>query len=309
MEYLLLLLGFTFLILSGRVLITSSVSIARKLKLSPFVIGLTIVAVGTSAPELLVSLTGALKGHSDVAIYNVVGSNISNILMVLAVATIILPISVRKRTVWFDGAFMLAFSLMAWLFLLDLRLDAYEGILMFSFLVIFVLLSVIRSRKDSSDDINPEGPKTKSWPAVAGVLVASGGLALGADLLVDSAVTIARQIGLSERIISVSMIAAGTSIPELTTSAIAAFRKQTDISIGNIIGSNIFNIGLVLGVTTMASPVEANPMILSFDIYWFAGVAVFLVALLLFPPKLTLTRWKGVAMLSVYLIYLYLILN
>ncbi len=309
MEYLLLLLGFTFLIFSGRLLIINSVSIARRLNLSPFLIGLTIVAVGTSAPELLVSLTGALKGHADLAVYNIVGSNISNVLLVLAIATIILPIPVKARTIWFDGSFMLIFSLLVWFFIRDLRFSSMEGAFVFTLLFFFIVMSVFRSRRDVADDMEDEKPDRKIWVVVVGVVVAGGGLALGADLLVDNAVSIARKIGLSERIISVSMIALGTSIPELTTSAIAAFRKQTDISIGNIIGSNIFNIGFVLGITTMIKPVDLNPMILSFDIFWFAGVAVLLIVMLLLPPKSLLSRGKGLAMISVYLIYLYFILK
>jgi cation:H+ antiporter len=309
MEYLLLLLGFTFLIFSGRLLISGSVSIAQRLNLSPFLIGLTIVAIGTSAPELLVSLTGAIKGHTDVAVYNIVGSNISNILLVLAVAAIILPIPVKSRIIWFDGSFMMLFSLLAWFFLRDLRFSSIEGVFILTLLVLFITMSVIRSRRDAHDDIKVKEPGMKVWVAVLYVIAASGGLALGANLLVDNAVSIAREIGLSERIISVSMIALGTSIPELTTSAIAAFRKQTDISIGNILGSNIFNIGLVLGVTTMVKPIDANPLILSFDIFWFVGAAVFLIFILLLPPKSLISRWKGLTMLLVYLIYLYLILK
>jgi cation:H+ antiporter len=309
MEYLLLLLGFTFLIFSGRLLISGSVSIAQRLNLSPFLIGLTIVAIGTSAPELLVSLTGAIKGHTDVAVYNIVGSNISNILLVLAVAAIILPIPVKSRIIWFDGSFMMLFSLLAWFFLRDLRFSSIEGVFILTLLVLFITMSVIRSRRDAHDDIKVKEPGMKAWVAVLYVIAASGGLALGANLLVDNAVSIAREIGLSERIISVSMIALGTSIPELTTSAIAAFRKQTDISIGNILGSNIFNIGLVLGVTTMVKPIDANPLILSFDIFWFVGAAVFLIFILLLPPKSLISRWKGLTMLLVYLIYLYLILK
>ena len=331
MEYLLLLLGFGLLILSGRLLITFSVSLARRLNLSQFVIGLTVVAVGTSAPELLVSLTGALKGYPDVAIYNIIGSNISNTLLVLSVAAIILPIPLRSRTIWFDGLIMLFFSIMVWLFILDLHLSAREGAFLLCMLIIYIFVSVYRSRREAGIPAEPAGPAKigesvhsqqdkghgpehehrwmKTWMAVPGVVLASGGLALGADLLVDSAIDIARQVGLSERIISVSIIAVGTSIPELTTTAIAAFRKETDISIGNIIGSNIFNIGFVLGITTIIRPIAVNPLTLSFDIFWFAGVALLMVIIAMIPPRFMLARWKALAMLSAYLIYLYLILN
>ncbi len=309
MQYLLLLIGFVLLIFSGRLLITCSISFAKRLKLSPFVIGLTIVAIGTSAPELLVSLTGALKGHTDLAIYNIVGSNISNVLLVLALASIILPIPIRFSTLRFDGSVLLLFSLGFWFVIRDLRFTALEGGTIFILLLIYVIVSVYRSKRDTRDDVIPAESGMKTWVALLGVLAASGGLALGANLLVDNAIIVAKSFGLSERIISVSMIAVGTSIPELTTSAIAAFRKQTDISIGNIIGSNIFNIGFVLGITSMIKPLDVNPLILSFDIFWFVGVSLLLIFLAVIPPLLKLARWKGMLMLSLYLVYLYLVLN
>ncbi len=309
MEYLLLLLGFALLIISGRLLITGSVSIARKLRLSSFVIGLTVVAVGTSAPELLVSLTGAVKGHADVAVYNVIGSNISNVLLVLALAAVILPIPVARRTLWFDGSVMLAFSLAACLFMLDLRFSPPEGGLLLLLTVVYVAGSIYRSRKQNEGTNRMDVPGMKTWMAVLGVVAASVGLALGADMLVENAVQIAVKMGLSQRVISVSMIAVGTSIPELTTSLIAAFRKETEISIGNIMGSNIFNVGFVLGVTTSIKPLELNAMVLSFDVFWFAGASLLLIVLVLLPRRLELSRWKGLAMLSLYLIYLYLILK
>lgn len=309
MVYFLLLIGFALLVFSGRILIRSSVSIAHRLKLSPFVIGLTIVAIGTSAPELMVSLTGAVKGHTDLAIYNVIGSNISNILLVLAVTVLILPITVNSKTFWPNWSVMFLFSLFVFLFLLDLRFSWNEGLLIFILLIGYVIYSVYNS--DSSDQQVDDGNQKNLnlVPALLMIVGSSGGLALGADLLVDNAVILARDFGISERIISVSLIAVGTSIPELTTSAIAAFRKQTDISIGNIIGSNIFNLGFVLGITSMVKPLQVSPMILSFDIYWLFGIAFVLMGLLFIPPKLTLSRWKGLAMLSIYLIYLYSVLQ
>jgi len=309
MVYFLLLIGFALLVFSGRILIRSSVSIARRFRLSPFVIGLTIVAIGTSAPELMVSLTGAVKGHTDLAVYNVIGSNISNILLVLAVTVLIFPIPVNPKTFWPNWSVMFLFSLFVFLFLLDLRFSWNEGLLIFILLIGYVIYSVYRSGKSDLRVKDSDQKDQQLAPALLLVVASSGGLALGADLLVDNAVILARDFGVSERIISISLIAVGTSIPELTASAIAAFRKHTDISIGNIIGSNIFNLGFVLGITSMVKPLEVSPMILSFDIYWLFGIALVLMGLLLIPLKLTLSRWKGLAMLSIYLIYLYLVLQ
>ena len=309
MVYLFLLIGFALLVFSGRILIRSSVSIARRFKLSPFLIGLTIVAMGTSAPELLVSLTGAIKGHADVAVYNVIGSNISNVLLVLAVTALILPIPVRSKTFWPNWSVMFIFSLLVFLFLLDLTFSWNEGLLIFILLIGYVIYSIYRSGSGEHQVEEEDHKDMKIVPALILVIASSGGLALGASLLVDNAIILARDFGMSERIISVSLIAVGTSIPELTTSAIAAFRKHTDISIGNIIGSNIFNLGFVLGITSMVKPLEVNPMILSFDIYWLFGIALILMGLLFIPPKLILSRWKGLVMLSIYLIYLYIVLQ
>lgn len=309
MEYLLLLIGFALLIFSGRVLISNAVTIARRFKLSPFVIGLTVVAIGTSAPELLVSLSAALKNHSDVAIYNVVGSNVSNVLLVLAVAALILPIPVRRNAIRIDWSIMMVLSVVLSGFIIDLRLTSQEGIVLLILLLSYVIFSVYRSGKDTTDDAGEETVPRSLPIALMLVLVASGGLALGADILVDNAVILARNFGISERSISVSLIAVGTSIPELTTCVIAAFRKETDISVGNIIGSNIFNVGFVLGMTSLVKPLDVNPLILSFDIYWFLGAGIFLFLLLMLPRKMELQRWKGLAMLSVYLIYLYFVMG
>lgn len=309
MVYLFLLIGFALLVFSGRILIRSSVSIARRFKLSPFLIGLTIVAMGTSGPELLVSLTGAIKGHADVAIYNVIGSNISNVLLVLAVTALILPIPVRSKTFWPNWSVMFIFSLLVFLFLMDLTFSWNEGLLIFILLIGYVIYSIYRSGSGEHQVEEEDHKDMKIVPALILVIASSGGLALGASLLVDNAIILARDFGMSERIISVSLIAVGTSIPELTTSAIAAFRKHTDISIGNIIGSNIFNLGFVLGITSMVKPLEVNPLILSFDIYWLFGIALILMGMLFIPPKLILSRWKGLVMLSIYLIYLYIVLQ
>jgi cation:H+ antiporter len=309
MEYLLLLVGFSLLIFSGRILINNAVAIAQRFDLSPFVIGLTVVAIGTSAPELLVSLSGALKGHADIAVYNVVGSNISNVLLVLAVAALILPIPVRRATLMIDWPVMLALSALVTVFILDLELSAWEGSIMLVMLIAFVVFSIYRSRKDPSDDVRAQAPARSLPLALLLVAGASAGLAWGADMLVENAVILARNFGISERAISVSLIAVGTSIPELTTSAIAAFRKETDISVGNILGSNIFNVGFVLGMTSLVKPLEVNPLILSFDIFWFLGGGILLFVLLVLPRKMVLQRWNSLVMLCAYLVYLYFVME
>ena len=204
---------------------------------------------------------------------------------------------------------MFLFSLLVFLFLLDLRFSWNEGLWIFILLIGYVIYSVYRSGNSEHQFEEDDQKDMKIVPALLLIVGSSVGLALGADLLVDNAVILARDFEISERIISISLISVGTSIPELTTSAIAAFRKHTDISIGNIIGSNIFNLGFVLGITSMVKPLEVNPMILSFDIYWLFGIAFILMGMMFIPPKLILSRWKGLVMLSIYLIYLYIVLQ
>lgn len=309
MEYLLLVIGFVVLIYSGRLLISSSVSIARRLHLSSFLIGLTVVAMGTSAPELLVSISGVLKGHPDVAIYNIVGSNISNILLVLSVAALILPVSVSLKSMKFDWSFMFFLVLLLFFFIRDLNIVMVEGLIFLVLLAIFIFLNIRLSTKDiDTGDADNSSPGMSVRRAVLLIIISSAGLAFGANLLVENAVKIARNFDLSERIISVTLLAVGTSVPELTASTIAAFRRESEISIGNIIGSNIFNIGFVLGITSVIKPLPVNAMVLSTDIYWLLGVSLLLLLLVFLPRKMLLSRWKGLLMLSMYLIYLYVIL-
>ena len=198
-----------------------------------------------------------------------------------------------------------------WLLMLDRRLSGADGGLMIALLIAYIFVSVRWSPGDSAETGSGEGTRKEmriAW-AIPGVAAASVGLTFGADLLVENAVAVAREIGLSERAISATMIAVGTSIPELTTSVIAAIRKETDISIGNIMGSNVFNIGFVLGITAVTRPVQVNPLALGFDIFWMAGVAVLLPVMILLPGRSLISRWKGLAMLSLYLVYLYLVLH
>jgi len=244
MKYLFLLAGFLILIYSGKYLVKSSISIANRFNIPRIIIGITIVALGTSAPELLVSVSASLKGHPDVAIYNIIGSNISNIAFVLAIASMVYPVVVKRFTLRFDWPVMFGISLLLYWFLLNNELDGSEGIVLLVFLVAVVILYIYFGKKGKIKmEIKEESNQMNLLFSIFLIVLCSAGLALGADLLVDNAIIIATDFGMSERVISVSLIALGTSIPELTTSVIAALNKETDISIGNIIGSNLFNIG------------------------------------------------------------------
>lgn len=305
-QYLLLILGFVILLGSGSLLVRAGVSIANKLKISPLVSGITVVALGTSAPELFVSLGAALNGSPDIAIGNVVGSNISNIALVLGVTAIILPLPVIKNTVRFDWFVMFGASLLFLLFAFtDSQIIWWEGIILISILVWYLSYSIYNSRK-AKYEVDSETQYNYSWlTSIILMTVASVGLYFGADLLVENAQTIARAMGVSERVIGVTIIALGTSLPELATSVIAAFKKELDISVGNILGSNIFNILGVLGITSLIKNISIDPSILSFDIHVMIFLAFSLLLLLLIPVRYVLQRWNGLVLFILYLTYVF----
>jgi cation:H+ antiporter len=316
--YLLLLAGLLLLFISGKYLVDSSVVIARRLKIPTMIIGLTVVAFGTSAPELLVSIQAALKGFPEMAIGNVVGSNISNILLVLAITALIFPIPVPAKSVRQDWPVLMFVSLLLFAFAWDGTLSRVEGIILLFLLVVYIVLAVISARRSTkalqSDkvetvdrDKKPAGRQMKGWHAGLIFLVSCGGLAFGADLLVDNAAIIAEGFGISQRVISITMVAVGTSIPELATSVIAALKKETDISVGNIIGSNIMNILSVLGVTSVIGDISVDQAISHFDIPWMLAITLVLLIMMVPAARSKITRWEGVFMIVIYLLYIYMI--
>lgn len=304
-----LLIGLILLLLSGKYLVESSVIIAKHFKIPTAIIGLTIVAFGTSAPELLVSVQAAINGHPDMAIGNVIGSNISNILLVLALTTIIFPIAVKRKSIVRDWPIMMSISILLLIFLLDLKLSRLEGIILVGLLLGYIVFSVIEARNPQNAD-TPDGSilsKTKWWIAIVIFLVSCLGLAYGADLLVDNAALLAKHLGISERVISITMVALGTSLPELATSLIAAFKKQADISIGNIIGSNIMNIISVLGITTLIQPIHTVIEVIKIDIPWMLGASLILFLFMLPLRKGKISRIEGSVMFIGYASYIYFI--
>ncbi len=311
MEYLLTVLGFAILVGSGKYLVMGSVSLASYLKISKLVIGVTVVAFGTSAPELLVSVQAALKGHSEIAIGNVIGSNIANIGLVLAITAIILPIPVSRYSIRIDWPVMMGVSLLLLLFARDFELSRIEGIVLILILLIFVVLSVRSSRKKQQlidEDLHPK-PEKSIFVSLVLILLSCVGLFFGADLLVDNVSIIAADLGVSERAIAVTVIAVGTSLPELVTSIMAAIQKESDISIGNIIGSNIFNILSVLGITALIKPIGISEEFIRVDILWMLGIS-FLMFVLLRPwKKAFLSRIDGLILLSAYFAYVYVVFN
>lgn len=308
MDYIYLLLGFIILLYSGDLLVKGGVALASHFKISTLVVGVTVVSFGTSAPELFVSLDAALSGSPDISIGNVVGSNISNIALVLGFTAILLPLPVRSNSIKYDWPVMMGASLLFYIFALNGKLQTIEGIAFVVLLIFFMVWTIWNSRRENRNLSEEAKPAKQSIPVAVLLIAASSiGLYFGASLLVGSAKNIAFDFGVSERVIGLTIVAFGTSVPELATSAVAAYKKEMDISIGNIIGSNIFNILGVLGVTSIIKNIRVSAEIISFDALFMLAVSVFLFLLILPLKKGKLHRWKGVLLLSSYLFYVYLV--
>ncbi|MCL4122619.1 UNVERIFIED_CONTAM: hypothetical protein GTU68_028276 [Idotea baltica] len=307
-----LIAGLILLVIGGEFLVRSSVGLSFKLKLSKIVIGMTVVSFATSAPELLVSLQAALDGHPDLSLSNVVGSNIANIALVLGITAIISPLVVDKDFYKMNWPMMVIASFALYFFLLnDGVLTQLEGSILFVSLVVFIYFMIKISRKNNKDaaidDVDESLSETSGLKIALWLLIGGAALYFGSELLVKGAVDIATKMGVSERVIGVSMVALGTSVPELAASVIAALRKEKAISLGNLIGSNIFNIASVLGLTAIITPIHVNDTgLLSNDIIWMLAIAVILLPLVFIPKKLEISRYKGLLLLLAYLTFIYL---
>lgn len=305
MTFVMLLAGLALLLLSGEFLVRGGVSLAGHFRLSPMVVGLTIVSFGTSAPELVVSLDAAVEGHPAISLGNVIGSNISNLALVLALTVIISPFFVSRREIIDDMIIMTGASILLFIMLLDLKFSRLEGIILVIMLAAYIYRSIRNDKREYRS-----GPTEKKYSLSSSVIIivfSSLGLVAGASMLVKSASIIATMLGVSERIISVSIIAVGTSLPELATSMIAAFRKEKGISIGNVVGSNIFNILAILGITATVKPYQLDDPKFSSDMYWMIGIAVLLIIMVLPSRNPKLRRWNGIFLALVYLSYIYLV--
>ncbi len=308
MSFLFIIIGLTLLVVGGEFLVRSSVALSFKLKLSKMVIGLTVVSFATSAPELLVSLQAALSGFSDISLGNVIGSNIANIGLVLGITAIISPLTVDRDFYKFNWPVMMLFSI-ALYFLLSSGgyLSRFEGIVLVVALCLYLFFLIKRARKVKVEVEGIDDSLEKTSNFKIGVWLIIGGVALwgGSELLVSGAVDVAGMLGISERVISVTVIAIGTSVPELAASVIAALRKEKAISLGNLIGSNIFNIASVLGITAIIQPIYvASEAILTSDIFWMLGFAFILIPLAFLPEKFILSRYKGIIMFIGYVIFI-----
>jgi cation:H+ antiporter len=308
MSILFILIGLTLLVVGGEFLVRSSVALSFKLKLSKMVIGLTVVSFATSAPELLVSLQAALSGFSDISLGNVIGSNIANIGLVLGITAIITPLAVDKDFYKFNWPVMMLFSI-ALYFLLESGgvLSRVEGISLVVALAIYLFLLIRRARKAHIEvkGLDDALESTSNFKIAVWLII--GGVALwgGAELLVMGAVDVASMLGVSERVISVTVIAIGTSVPELAASVMAALKKEKALSLGNLIGSNIFNIASVLGITAIIQPINlVNEALLNFDIFWMLAIAFILIPLAFLPKRFQFSRYKGIILFVGYVAYI-----
>jgi cation:H+ antiporter len=308
LAYYLLFLGLAILLAGGKILVDGASGIALKLGMSAGLIGLTIVAFGTSAPELLVSMNAALKGNSDISIGNVIGSNIANIALVLGLSGLVYPILIKRNHLKFEYLITLLVSFLFFGLSYNGVISTLEGILLFGLFIGFnVYLFKTSSNDDSEVVVEIAHAKELSW--FKSIIYFTGGiigLYLGSELLVENAVSISREFGISERIIGVTIIAIGTSLPELTTSVIAAISKQTDLALGNILGSNIMNILSIIGLTAIIKPIGVSLEFINSDFFWMLGITLFLLPLM--KIKMRVSKIEGSLLLLSYGAYLFFLL-
>ena len=307
MNLLFVVLGLILLILGGNWLLKSAVGFSLRLQIPKVVIGMTVVSFATSAPELIVSIKSALDGHADIAFGNVIGSNIANLGMVLAITILISTISVEKSFYKTDWPVMMFSSLLLYGFIaFDGVLQSYEGIILLSLLLIFLVYLLKFQKKPAIVDELLEDEE--SSPLYKDILyLVIGGIVLwgGSELLINGAVGMAENFNISERIIGITIVSVGTSIPELAASIIAVLKKEKAISLGNLIGSNIFNILAVLGITSIITPISiSDPGLLTNDIFWMLGISLLVFPLVFAPAKMKLSWKKGLILLVLYIVFM-----
>ena len=305
MSILFILTGFFLLVIGGEYIVRASVSLSLRFKISKFAIGMTVVALATSFPELIVSVNAALSGSPSIAINNVIGSNIANIGLVLSIVSILSFVTVNKNFYKRDWPIMFLFSLQLLIFAMnDNLISQIEGGTLILTIILFIYFSIKR-KEASINDENFNIPKVSKFKIFFWLIISSISLYAGSEFLVDGAVKLAKELSISEAVISVSVIAIGTSVPELATSVVAIVKKEKGISVGNILGSNIFNIGSVLGITSLIKPIIVSQEIFERDIVWMILFAILLILLAIIPKKNHLGKIKGAVLLILYFSFLF----
>lgn len=317
-NWVLLIAGLAVLVIGADLLVRGASRLALRFGISPLVIGLTVVAFGTSSPELAVSVQSGLSGQADIAVGNVVGSNIFNVLAVLGLAALIAPLLVQQQLVRFEVPLVVGLSVLVLVMAQDGRIGSFDGLLLVAGLVAYTVLVIRQARREVAE-VQAEyakefGAATAGWQVrlpvqVVFVLGGLGLLVLGATWLVDSAVSIARALEISEAVIGLTIVAAGTSFPELATSVVAAIRGERDIAVGNVVGSSMFNLLGILGVAALVTPggLLVAPGLVFFDIP--VMIAVAFACLPIFSSGHRIARWEGAMFMAYYVVYVtYLIL-
>jgi cation:H+ antiporter len=305
MDAIKIIIGLTLLVLGGEWLLRSAVGFSYKLRVPKIVVGMTVVSLATSLPELIVSVQSALQGYPDLALANVVGSNVANLGLVLGIVLMFTRIYVTPSFYRADWPLMFVSTLLLWWFIQDGKLSSLEGV--FLLLGLMLMLGYLFNyQKQAVVPVEESSYTTQSWFRITFFGIVGGAfLAYGSDLLVDGAVGAARQLGVSERIIGITLVSVGTSIPELAASLIAIYRKENAISLGNLLGSNMFNILVVLGVTSLIHPLQIyDSQLLNFDIYVVLGIAALILPLVFIPKRMQLGWQEGLVLLICYLLFI-----
>ena len=307
MSIVLIIAGLALLVIGGEFLVRAAVGLSFKLKLSKMIIGLTVVSFATSAPELLVSIQAALGGSSDISLGNVIGSNIANIGLVLGITAIITPLALDKDFYKFNWPMMMLLSVGLYFILKSGgQITRIEGAGLLLMLVIYLFLLIRRARRSAkknvvTDEVDESLAVVSNFKIGIWLLIGAIALYFGSEWLVTGAVDIAFNLGVEEAVISVTMIAVGTSVPELAASCMAALKKEKALSLGNLIGSNIFNIASVLGITALIEPIVMNSeKLLTNDVWWMIGFAAVLIPLAFLPKRFEIGRLKGFIILIAY---------
>ncbi|MDQ3394401.1 MAG: calcium/sodium antiporter [Bacteroidota bacterium] len=306
--------GLFILILGGNFLVKGASKIALRFNISPLVIGVTIVAFGTSAPELLISVKSALAGSPDLAMGNVIGSNICNLALVLGLMALIFPVQVHADSIKIDWPMTMGSSVLLYFSVMSGELAIYEGIIFIILLITYTIFIIRRSRKvnfakaldeQSSvvEDIKPGSLLNDILFIVMGCL----GLYYGAEWFVGGAQELAVILGVNERVIGITVVALGTSLPELVTAVVAAIKKETDIAIGNLMGSNIFNILSILGITSIIKSIQVSQIMINFDMIWMLGITLIILPFMLY--KRTISRLEGAILVLLYVYYTYSVIS
>lgn len=304
-----IIIGLILLVFGGNYLLKAAIGLSLKLNIPKIVIGMTVVSFATSAPELIVSVKAALDGATGLAVGNVIGSNIANIALVLGVTVILSTIEVEKSFYKTDWPIMMLASILFYVFIaFDNTIQQYEGGILFLSLIVF-LVYILRFQKTAVVDEMPEDDEAIPLYKIVLFLSVGGiGLWAGSELLVDGAKTLARGLGVSEAVIGVTIVSIGTSVPELAASIIAVLKKEKAISLGNLIGSNVFNILAVLGITSMITPITVHSgdmSLLNHDIYWMLGVSFIVLPLVFFPKGYRLNWRDGIVLLILYGLFIF----